>query len=81
MFDQAKREQLRKVVGKTILAARDEAGMSQTDVERVCGIPKARQSRYENGHVMPSLESFRLLALAVGVEPGKLLAVVEAGAA
>jgi transcriptional regulator with XRE-family HTH domain len=43
-------------IGYQIRAARLAAGMSQADVELKSGIPKARLSRYENNHVMPSLQ-------------------------
>jgi transcriptional regulator with XRE-family HTH domain len=47
--------------------------MSQTDLENRSGIPKARISRYENGHVIPSIPSLRQLAGALGVKLGSLL--------
>jgi transcriptional regulator with XRE-family HTH domain len=47
--------------------------MSQTDLENRSGIPKARISRYENGHVIPSIPSLRQLARAMGVKLGSLL--------
>jgi len=36
-------------------------------------IAKARLSRYENNHVVPSIETFIRLCRALGVPPGKLL--------
>ena len=44
-------------MGHQIREARIAAGMSQADVERKSGIPKARLSRYENNHIMPTIET------------------------
>jgi transcriptional regulator with XRE-family HTH domain len=66
-------------MGFQIRAARLAAGMSQTDVERKSGIPKARISRYENDHILPSLPSLAALCAAMGVRPGKLVDAVFRG--
>jgi transcriptional regulator with XRE-family HTH domain len=63
-------------MGLQIREARLAAGMSQRDVEAISGIPKARLSRYENDHVMPSLESLAKICAAIGVRPGKLVDAV-----
>jgi transcriptional regulator with XRE-family HTH domain len=63
-------------MGGQIRAARLRAGMSQTDLERESGIPKARLSRYENNHVMPSIPSLAVICGAIGVRPGKLVDAV-----
>ena len=60
-------------MGYLIRRARRAAGMSQTDVERESGIPKARLPRYENNHVMPSLRSLGAICAAIGVGPGELV--------
>jgi len=60
-------------MGYLIRRARRAAGMSQTDVERESGIPKARLSRYENNHVLPSLRSLGAICAAIGVRPGELV--------
>ena len=60
-------------VAGRLRAARLTARMSQTDLENRSGIPKARISRYENGHVIPSIPSLRLLAGAMEVTLGSLL--------
>ncbi|MGH2725565.1 MAG: helix-turn-helix domain-containing protein, partial [Actinomycetota bacterium] len=39
--------------------ARTNAGLSQRDLERSSGIPKSRISRYENGHLLPSLSGLQ----------------------
>ena len=60
-------------VAGRLRAARLTVRMSQTDLENRSGIPKARISRYENGHVIPSIPSLRLLAGAMEVTLGSLL--------
>jgi transcriptional regulator with XRE-family HTH domain len=45
---------------------RTAEGRSMSWVETHSGVPKARQSRYENGHVMPSLQSLDRIAAVLG---------------
>jgi transcriptional regulator with XRE-family HTH domain len=56
--------------------------MSQSDLEEISGIPKARLSRYENGHVAPSIQTLERLSKALKVSEASLLgdqrAVLEA---
>src|SRR4029450_5163869 len=47
--------------------ARLGAGLSQSDLEDISGIPKARLSRYENGHVETSIQTLNRLARALNV--------------
>jgi len=63
-------------LGGQLRAARRGAGLSQGDFELLTGIPKARLSRYENNHVVPSLGTFVRLCRALGVPPGELLDAV-----
>ena len=60
-------------VGRRLREARQRAGMSQTELEAASGIPKPRISRYENGHIVPSIPILRKLAAGLGVRPGELL--------
>jgi transcriptional regulator with XRE-family HTH domain len=53
--------------------ARLGAGLSQSDLEDISGIPKARLSRYENGHVEPSIQTLNRLARALNVSEASLL--------
>ena len=53
--------------------ARVGAGMSQRDLERSSGIPKSRISRYENGHLLPSLGGLRKLSASLGIPDSVLL--------
>ena len=59
--------------GQRLRLARREAGLSQSKLEMLSGIPKARLSRYENGHVLPSIGTLGRLAKALGVSEAALL--------
>lgn len=60
-------------LGAKLRGARLSAGMTQADLETMCGIPKARLSRYENNHVAPSISSLMRLCSALGVRAGEML--------
>ncbi|MGZ4150086.1 MAG: helix-turn-helix domain-containing protein [Actinomycetota bacterium] len=62
-----------EALGRRIREARRGAGLSQSDLEALCGIPKARLSRYENGHVDPSLRTLECLARSLNVSEATLL--------
>jgi transcriptional regulator with XRE-family HTH domain len=59
--------------GQRLRQARLMAGFSQSDLEERSSIPKARLSRYENGHVLPSLQTLQKLSTALGVSEATLL--------
>lgn len=59
--------------GQRLREARIRAGLSQSELEERSGIPKARLSRYENGHVAPSIQTLERLAAALGVSEASLL--------
>jgi len=59
--------------GQRLRAVRLHAGLSQSALETRSGIPKARLSRYENGHVLPSIATLSRLAHALGVSEASLL--------
>src|SRR5206468_9651572 len=59
--------------GNRLREARLGAGLSQSDLEDISGIPKARPSRYENGHVEPSIQTLNRLARALNVSEASLL--------
>jgi len=67
--------------GQRLRHARQDAGLSQSELESRSGIPKSRLSRYENGHVLPSIGTLAKLARALRVSEASLLgeqrAVVE----
>jgi transcriptional regulator with XRE-family HTH domain len=62
-----------KVIGRELRRAREEALLSQQDVAAVSGIPKARLSRYENGHVLPDIVSLSLIAGAFDLVASDIL--------
>ncbi len=59
--------------GQRLRQVRLHAGLSQSGLEERSGIPKARLSRYENGHVLPSIETLGRLASALEVSEASLL--------
>lgn len=59
----------KEVIGANIRKFRLAANMSQSDVASVCGIEKARLSRYENGHLVPRVDTIESIASALGVKP------------
>ena len=59
--------------GTRLRETRLGAGLSQSDLEEISGIPKARLSRYENGHVEPSIQTLNRLARALNVSEASLL--------
>lgn len=59
--------------GNRLREARVHAGFSQSELEELSGIPKARLSRYENGHVEPSIQTLARLARALNVSEASLL--------
>lgn len=59
--------------GKRLREARLANGLSQSELEELSGIPKARLSRYENGHVEPSIQTLNRLARALNVSEASLL--------
>lgn len=62
-----------RTLGGMLRIARQQAGLSQSEVEATSGIPKARLSRYENNHVVPSLGSFVRICAAIQIKPGSIL--------
>jgi transcriptional regulator with XRE-family HTH domain len=62
-----------KTFGQRLRETRIRAGFSQSDLEEISGIPKARLSRYENGHVAPSIQTLERLAKALNVSEASLL--------
>lgn len=59
--------------GERLRRARLDAGLTQSQLVNVSGIPKPTLSRYENGHVMPSLGTLARLADALDLADGELL--------
>lgn len=61
-----------ELIGPRLRNARRAAGFSQNDLEERSGVPKARLSRYENGHVVPTLETLDRIARAFDVSVSEL---------
>jgi transcriptional regulator with XRE-family HTH domain len=62
-----------RTFGQRLRETRVSAGMSQSALEEISGIPKARLSRYENGHVSPSIHTLERLSRALSVSEASLL--------
>ena len=62
-----------KHFGQRLREARINEGLSQSELEELSGIPKARLSRYENGHVAPSIQTLERLSRALNVSEASLL--------
>src|SRR2546428_10829665 len=65
--------------GNRLREARLSAGLSQSALEELPGIPKARLSRYENGHVEPSIQTLARLSRALNASGASLLGAPRAG--
>jgi transcriptional regulator with XRE-family HTH domain len=59
--------------GHRLRETRLGAGLSQSELEELSGIPKARLTRYENGQVEPSIQTLARLARALNVSEATLL--------
>ncbi len=59
--------------GERLRQARLDAGLTQSQIVRLSGIPKPTLSRYENDHVLPSLATLGRLAEALRIPEGQLL--------
>lgn len=60
-------------LGARLRALRLRAGLSQSQLADRSGVPKPRLSRYENGHILPSLRSIQALADALETSPAQLI--------
>lgn len=52
--------------------ARENKGLSQTDVERLCGIKRTALSNYENGVSEPDVDKLKVLCDLYGITPNDL---------
>jgi len=64
---------LQTTFGVRLVKERERAGLSQSEVEARCGIPKTTLSRYENDHILPSIHNLHRLARALGCEEADLV--------
>jgi transcriptional regulator with XRE-family HTH domain len=58
-------------IGATIRLLRLEKGLSQGDMEKRSGMMRCQLSRFENGHIIPSLETLSKIADALEVSLGQ----------
>ncbi|MEX2459143.1 MAG: helix-turn-helix transcriptional regulator [Actinomycetota bacterium] len=65
-------------IGERLRQARRSAGLSQGQLQIKSGVPKSRLSRYENEHLLPSLNTLHRLVDALGVSEGSILSPREA---
>lgn len=55
------------LIGKRLRDLREQASLSQGDIERRTGLLRCYISRVENGHTVPSLETLERMAAALEV--------------
>ena len=60
-------------IGENLYLWRFFRGLSQEALAKKAGIPRPNLSAIENGKREPSLTTLRMLSLALGVAPGRLL--------
>ncbi len=58
-------------IGSTIRGYRLQRGMSQGDIEKRTGLLRCYLSRVENGHTVPSLDTLKKIAAALGLPMGQ----------
>lgn len=61
------------LVGSVLRRERIRQKVSQAELESASGVPKARISRYENGHTLPTIDTLAALADGLGVKASLLL--------
>jgi transcriptional regulator with XRE-family HTH domain len=55
------------LIGQRLRQLREEKSLSQGDIARASGLPRANISRVEHGHTIPSLETLERFAAALRV--------------
>jgi transcriptional regulator with XRE-family HTH domain len=68
MFDKP-----RTTFGERLRSARDSASLSQSQLAKISGIPKPMLSRYENDHILPSVDTLLRLSDSLNLGAGSLL--------
>jgi transcriptional regulator with XRE-family HTH domain len=58
---------------------RDAAGLSQAELSRRAGVPRAAISKYEAGQASPNPDRLAVIARTLGIEPVDLLNLQEVG--
>ena len=60
------------IIGKRLLALREERKLSQGDIEKKTGLLRCYVSRVENGHTVPCVETLEKMARALEIPMYKL---------
>ena len=68
--------EIKRAFGEGLRKTRLAKGMTQAQLSEGAEIAKPSLSRYENGHVLPSMPTFLRLAHALGIDPDDLASVV-----
>lgn len=66
-------EELRRIVGTALVAARERAGLTQAEVASRVGIATAVYGRIERRHMLPSVPTLRQLCLALDISANVLM--------
>ena len=61
-------------IGSTIREYRLQRGLSQGDIEKRTGLLRCYLSRVENGHTVPSLDTLKKIAAALGLPMSQFFA-------
>lgn len=65
--------ELRRIVGAALSAARERTGLTQAEVASRVGIAAAVYGRIERGHMLPSVPTLRQLCLALDISANVLI--------
>ncbi len=69
--------QARRVFGSNLKRLRKEAGLSQEALGDLAGLDRTHIGYFENGKRIPRIDTIYLIAEALEVEAGSLLALAE----
>lgn len=64
-------------MGERIAAARAKAGLSQSDLARICGVSQSHISQLEKGGWGPKVNTLMLISAALGLDVRELLPAGE----
>lgn len=66
-------------VGERIKKIRLEKGMTQKQVADSCGMADSAIRKYESGQITPKFDTIQRIALALEVNPGELMGLIDYG--
>lgn len=67
-----------KIIGKVIKEKRTQKGMTQDLLSGLAGIARTHLTMIENGTKQPNFETVWRIAIALGMKPSELVALIEA---